>query len=135
VTGDLNPQDLESLLSADEPTLRDLACVTAARRLTPQQQAQLIEAMLNSYSDHAKMSGAILAGLTGLQPELLVKKARDEDMWAVQQMLRLGLWMQGQTVTDPEGNVIDMDSVCMAMLTREDLPITSVLLGMMFKGR
>ncbi len=127
VTKTPDPQDLYDALASDEPTLRDLACVAAMDRLTRPQLDNLAASLLNDFSDNAKRSGGILAGLTGLRTELLEKKARYEDIWPVRQVLRLGLWMQGR--------LPDMDTAVEAMLTRDDLPTTTVLLAMLHRGR
>ncbi len=126
VTKDPQPSDLRPLFVSETSTLRDLACVVAAQRFSPQQHDQLVAELLNDFNDDAKRSGAILAGLTGAQRDLLAKKAHDEDIWSVQQILRLGLWMQGQ---HPE-----MKHLAPGLLTRDDLPTTTILLAMLHRG-
>src|SRR5690606_19610368 len=106
-----------------ESTLRDLACIVAADRFDQEQNSALVKSLLWNYNDDAKCSGAILAGLTGVQRDLLTQKAEDEDIWTVQQIMHLGLWMQGAKRQVGESAA--------AMLSRDDLPQSSVLLAML----
>ena len=125
VTTDPDPGMLRRVFASPFPTLRDAACVIAAERFSPQQNETLVDELLSDFSDDAKRSGAILAGLTGLQRPLLAAKLRDEDIWAVQQIQRLGLWMQG---SQPE-----FDHAAPALLTGDDLPATTILLAMLHR--
>ena len=127
VTRDPDPADLRSVLGSPLPAVRDAACVVAAERFTPEQNEGLVRSLLTDFSDDAKRSGAILAGLTGLHGDLLTDKMRDEDVWAVRQVHRLGMWMQGRL---PE-----MDDHAPGLLTRDGLPTTTVLLAMLHCGR
>ncbi len=148
VTKDPRSEDLQPLFASDEPSMRDLACVVAADRLTPQQQEQLAGELLRSFDDRRKMSGAILCGLTGVRPraafidattgqalrevDLLPYRLQHEKVWAVQQVLRLAMWMQGEEVVDAQGAVLDRRRVCPALLsTPQDVPLTTVLLAML----
>ena len=125
ITKSLNPDDLYDLFASDTPTIRDLACVVAADRLTQDQLHTLVGTLLVDFNDDAKRSGAILAGLTGVQPELLAKKTRDEDIWAVRQIHRLGMWMQGRL---PE-----MDKLAPSLLGRDDMPTSTIMLAMLHR--
>ena len=125
VTAAPDPAALGRICASPLPGLRDAACVIAADRFTPEQNEALIASLLTDFSDDAKRSGAILAGLTGLQGPLLAAKMRDEDVWAVRQIHRLGLWMQGR---EP-----DLDNAVQGLLTRDDLPTTTVLLAMLHR--
>ena len=69
----------------------------------------------------------MLAGLTGLQAELLRDRANSEDQWHVQTIMRLGLWMQGQ---EPS-----FEAEMPALLTRDDLPATTLLLALLHMDR
>ena len=120
-----SPADLRSALDSSMPAVRDAACVVAAERFSGEQNEALIKSLLTDFSDDAKRSGAILAGLTGLQSQLLEKKMQDEDIWAVRQIHRLGVWMQGRL---PE-----MDEQVQGLLTRDDLPTTTILLAMLHR--
>ena len=128
---DPQPHDLKGLFASPRPAMRDLACVLAAQRFSPQQNQLLVTALLNDFNDDAKVSGAILAGLTGLEPKLLAKKQRYEDIWWVGQMMLLGMWMQGQAL--PQG--IDMNELASGLLLRSDMPTTTILLAMLHQGR
>ncbi len=122
-----DPLWIRDLFGQDQATLRDLACVVAADRFTDDQLDALVLDLLGDYNDNAKMAGGILAGLTGKQTDQLIESTLYEDIWSVKQVLRLGLWMQG---LEPE-----MDNLAPALLTREDLPTTTILLAMLEKGR
>lgn len=126
VAANPQPRDLIDLFVSDAPSLRDLACIVATDRFTGQQLADLVESLLTDFNDNAKRSGAILAGLTGCHSDLLTKRASDEDIWSVQQIQRLGLWMQGRL---PE-----MDRLAPGLLSRDDLPTTTILLAMLHRG-
>ena len=141
VTANPKPEDLQPLFASPRATLRDLACVVAADRFSDSQNERLVASLLNNFNDDAKCSGAILAGLTGLQPELLAKKARHEDVWSVRQIMSLGLWMQGHPPPEispdipPDishtGHGSKGRAVVEGLLTRDDLPTTTVLLAML----
>lgn len=125
-TADPHPQDLRPLFASPHSPLRDLACVVAVDRFSSEQNATLVESLLRDFNDDAKRSGAVLAGLTGLHPTLLASKADAEDIWTVQQILKLGLWMQGHRP--------DLDKLPETILTRDDLPTSSILLAMLHRG-
>lgn len=117
------PDTLYGALTSPTPTLRDLACMVSADRLSAEQVDKLVRELLTDFNDNAKISGAILSGLTGAQVPLLIKKEEAEDIWSVRQLMRLGLWMQGLL---PE-----LKQTVPGLLTRDDLPVTTVLLGML----
>ena len=108
---------------------RDLACL-AALRLERDELDALIARLIRSYNDDAKTAGAILSGFTGLQTSLLAKRTALEDVWAVKQIMELGLWMQGQPLTDGA----DGAQRAAALLTRDDLPRTTIMLAMLHRG-
>jgi len=124
-----NPQatDFRELFVSEEPAIANLACLVAVDRLPKQELARLVASLLIDFNDHAKCSGAILAGLTGYEPKLLEKKARDEDIWSVKQVMEIGLWMQGS-----RPKMADRIS---GLLSRDDLPKTTVLLAMLHQGQ
>ncbi len=125
-----SPADLRYVFASPRPAMRDLACLVAAQRFSPQQNEALAASLLTDFNDDAKCSGAILAGLTGSQPKLLAKKQRHEDIWHVQQVMALGMWMQGQAL--PNG--VDIEQLAPNLLLRPDVPTTTVLLAMLHKG-
>ncbi|MEX1016783.1 MAG: hypothetical protein WDZ31_08550 [Phycisphaeraceae bacterium] len=118
--------DLLPLLSHDEPAMRDLACVVAVERFDDATLEPVIGELLVDYHDAAKMSGAMLSGMTGLQTALLRDRAGRQHDWAMAQMMRLGLWMQGELPA--------MSGQAAWLLGREELPRTSVLLAMLEAG-
>jgi hypothetical protein len=114
--------------ASDQASLRDIACVIAAAALDRERAAAIAESLLTSFNDHEKMSGAVLSGLIQANTSLLAERAAKEDIWAVQQVLRLGLWMQHQPMAD----VADMTKQSAMLLTRgDDVPVTTVLLAML----
>ena len=121
------PDDLLPVFDHEAPALRDRACVIAGDRFTPEQNTALIAGLLADYNDRAKMSGAVLAGLTGLQTSLLERKHGQEDNPQVQQVMELGLWMQGKR---PE-----FDCAVSLWLTHDDLPATTILLAKLHRRR
>ncbi|MEX0774768.1 MAG: hypothetical protein WD042_03530 [Phycisphaeraceae bacterium] len=149
VTRDPEPDDLAPALASPVSTWRDWACLVAARRFTPQQNEHLIARLLGGvpgdslhFSDHAKMSGAVLAGLTNLRPaasnphvpvDLLEDKARVEDMPLVREVMRMGLWMQGRPVADYGS---EMAGRVRALLATgdADAPRSTFLLGLLYMG-
>lgn len=118
-----DPSYLQDLFASEVSAIRDLACLVAMDRFSPKQLSTLIQSLLADFNDNAKCAGAILAGWSGLEGKLLLKKERDEDIWSVQQIMRLGLWMQGSR---PE-----MTQRVSGLLTRDDLPRTTVLLAIL----
>ena len=131
VTSAPHPDDLRAALASDEPTLRDLACTIAARRFDRSELSDLVEALLSDFNDHAKRSGAILAGLSKVHGDLLREKMAVEDVWTVKQIHRLGMWMQGLPVHDERGRRIDMAKFASTLLARDDLPHSTILLAML----
>lgn len=122
---------LEPAYRSEIPTLRDIAAVRTAAGLPqsdPADAAALTRSLLADYNDDAKKSGAILAGMTRTNLDLLRKRYEAEDMHDVRMVMRLGLWMAGQ---DAGMNA----TVARSMLAREDLGIGStVLLAMLHRG-
>ncbi|MCX5659063.1 MAG: hypothetical protein NTW19_04985 [Planctomycetota bacterium] len=124
-TKDPQPAQVYKLFTSDVPAIRDHACLLASERLTPEQNAALIRDGFKDFDDRAKMSAAVLAGLTGLEPDLLKQKMTDEDIWMVQQIMRLGMWMQGK--------LPDVEGALPGLLTRDDMPRTTLMLAMLHR--
>lgn len=127
VTTQPNAEALYGTFDSPYPFIRDRAAITAAKRFDEQTNRALIRRGLDDFDDNAKRTAAILAGLTGLEGDYLAKKERDEDVWAVRQVHRLGLWMMGR---EPA-----MDRSVEGLLTRDDLPATTILLAMLKADR
>lgn len=135
-----DPSILLDVLADEMPMLRDQACVVAASRFTREQNTELARGLLVSFSDDGQRSGAFLAGLTDARPrgrtesspsqeqdvDLLLSRLEIEDDWRQAQIFRVGLWMQGR-LSELDGVGIE------ALLTRKDLPTTSLLLAMLHK--
>ena len=132
------PGDLLPAFRSEVAEMRNLAAVIAADRFGEEHLKEFVRRLLTEFDDQARMSGAILAGLSGIAPraevpgearpvDLLVYKAAHEDIWSVQQVLRLGLWMQGRL---PEMDLNDVRS----LLGRDDVPTTTLLLAMLHRG-
>lgn len=119
----LSFDELTPLLAHPSAIVRDVACVLTLQQASPAGIEPLIETLLNDFNDDAKCSGAILAGLSGQQADLLERKLRDEDVWRVVQIQRLGLWMLGRHM--PMAGEVE------GLLTRDDLPVTTILLAML----
>lgn len=163
-------QTLIELMLVDDPELRDLAAVTAAQLLTQQQAAALVARMwrppdpsgddrsIYRFNDHAKRSGAILAGLTDAAPALLAQAADDfAANWAVHQIVLLGRWMQGADVkpklhfaskggtsgsgdqkasAENDGKAessFDMARYAVTIMSHEDIPESTVLLALLHR--
>jgi hypothetical protein len=119
--GDLRP----AFLSPIAP-IRDLACLVAADKFNEQTLEGMIADLIGDYSDEAKMSAAILSGITGLRADLIRRRMVNEHLWSAQQVQRLGLWMQG---AHPE-----LDGRVQDLLLRDEVPTTTVLLAMLHRG-
>lgn len=135
-------EDFIPLLLHESENIRDVGCITAIERLSKAEAAALIRLLwrpadptnpdqpVYRYHNTAKMSGAILAGLSGAEPDLLARATQDfsKTDWAVHQVMQLGMWMQGQTI---EG--VDMAAHAPALLMRQDMPTSTVLLAMLHR--
>jgi hypothetical protein len=127
VARDVTAVPWRQLLELSQAPLRDAACVIAIDRLSRDELSQLVEALITSFDDRGKMSGAMLSGLTGLHADLLRKRAAKEDVWSVRMVQQMGLWMQGQ---QPADATFTLDNA-LGLLTRDDLPTSSVLLALL----
>jgi hypothetical protein len=119
-------EEWQRVLGADDPALRDLACFSAARTLPAVAIDDLITSLLADFDDHAKISGAVLSGLTGRQGDLLEQRLAREDNGTVKMMMRVGLWMQGRPP--------DMSKQIGGLFARGDIPTTTLLLALLHRG-
>lgn len=127
------PEDFMPFCMSEDSMLRDLACVAAADRLDLGQINALVTLLLRDFDDRAKMSGAILAGLTNSRPptrgengepsDLVLDKVNAEDVRPVMQVMRVGLWMQGRAP--------DMEKVIDGLFGRPDMPRSTLLLALL----
>jgi hypothetical protein len=114
-----------NLLESPEAPLRDVGCVLAVRDLERDACDKLVAELLNEKKDAALMSGAVLSGLTGLRTDELREKVADQTDWATATVMKLGLWMQEDTVNSD----IHPD----VLLAREDIPRSTVILAMLHR--
>lgn len=130
------------LFLSESPEIRDLACVIAAQRMSTEQCASIVRALwrrpkahdspdqpIYIFSDRAKISGAILAGLSGVEPHALDRMAIDfSDRWLVRDMIHLAQWMQGRP---PAGK--DYAQYAANLLVRDDVPRSTILLTLLHR--
>jgi hypothetical protein len=116
-------EQIRALLLSPEAPLRDVGCVLAVRELEADQLDALVAELLGDLNDRAKMSGAVLSGMTGLHTDLLARRAESADDWAVGRVLGLGLWMQ-----DGGGDFVDQTA---GWFMRDDLPHSTLLLALL----
>jgi hypothetical protein len=124
------PQDLMIVFNQPQAVLRDLACVVAMERFGAGECAKLAAELLKEYSGNERMSGAILAGMSGdggveLRDLLKLRMSTTED-WVLQQHCRLGLWMLGE-----RGEGFDP----LPLLMHEKVPRTTVTLALLHAGK
>jgi len=120
-------EPIRALLLSPEAPLRDVGCVIAARDLSADELDVLISDLLNDMNDQAKMSAAILSGMTGLHKDTLLRQSQSQSQndWAVRRVLELGLWMQDASE--------DTDTQLANWLMPGDIPRTTVLLAMLYR--
>jgi len=123
-----DPNDLNPVFRSEVSTMRDLACLVAYQRFDAETLEPVVVNLLTDYNDAMKMSGGVLAGLTGLQSKLLTRRHEFEDQPDVRAVFRLGLWMQGRDeLLDASG--------AMLLVDRQELGIGSTtLLAMLHVG-
>jgi hypothetical protein len=125
---------LRRLMHHEHPAIRDLGCLIAAERVQPRLLEPMIIDLLNSFFDRDKISGAVLAALTGQQTKLLRKKTRHEDVWHTRQMMKIALWSIRDETSDVLGEWERRDDWGPNMLVRKDLPTTTMLLLLLHRG-
>ncbi len=116
---------IRALLLSPEAPLRDVGCVLAVRDLQADELDDLITGLLRDMNDQAKMSGAILSGMTGLHGGLLQRRLDAETDWDTARVMSLGLWMQGD---EPDG-----DGPPDAILAQIDLPPSTLILAQLHR--
>jgi len=117
-------QEVRRLLWSPDAPLRDVGCVLAARDLSVEVQDALIEELLQGDGTQ-KITGALLAGVSGRQNALLTRKLEEQTDWDTAAGIKLGMWMQGK---GPYGDLIPS-----GYLARDDMPRSSVIMAMLSK--
>ena len=121
------PGMLWPLFGEKDDALRDEACVLAMRRLDAASQDALIESLLRDEMATRRQSGALLAGMTGRQHDLLrdvLEAENTTSSWLTGLVMQLGLAMQtGKPGPNPA-----------AVLVEKDVPKSTVLLSLMMQG-
>ena len=120
------PDMLEDAFMSRHATVRDLACLVAVERFEGEALKSLAHSLLTNLNNEARMSGAILSGLTGMHTDFVQQRATEEENWPLRQIMQLGLWMQGER---PE-----MRRRVTGLLARRDVPMSTVLLALLHKG-
>lgn len=125
-----------ALLHSPDAPLRDVGCVLAARDLDQSDLMNLIHDLLSDASNETKMTGAILAGISGLDSDVLKKQISLQTNWVTASVMKLGLWMHNDTLSDevqPEALLAHGDvsrtTVILAMLHNHDPRALEVLLN------
>lgn len=123
------PDDLLRVFESDQPTTRDLACLIALKRFTPEQCRELAKQLIGSFVDNQRLAGAILGGMVPPDEDLMRFmhiRAEQGGHWVMAQHYHLGLMMQGETVTgfDP-----------VMLLANQKMPRTTVTMALMHMGR
>jgi hypothetical protein len=142
----VNPElaQVTHLCRSGAPAIRDSACIIAAERLSLAQCSRLAALLLSDRDENARRSGAVIAGLTGVQPDLLARTAAaDLDMlrddparWPTVQVLQMGLWMQGH-MPPAQARQWDDQIATLAGYPAQvsAVPASTFMLGMLFKDR
>ena len=133
--------DLLPLFLSEKSTIRDQACIIAVDRLPADQIALLIRRLMQPvdlkgdplkpvyrYHDGAKLSAAMLSGMTGQETALLQRMAVDfADRAGIIEIIQLALWMQKL----PVPGIGNMQTRAEQLLARDDLPYSTVLLALL----
>lgn len=128
VARDAQPQWLiHTLRVNDRSALRDVATHTLTLRFTPDELEPLIRELLQDHDPQARLSGAVLSGLTGRAADAIEVTLRRERKESARIVMQAALWMQGQR---PE-----LDGQIDAILGHGyDYPDSTLLLAMLHAG-
>ncbi|MEM1027600.1 MAG: hypothetical protein AAGJ38_05920 [Planctomycetota bacterium] len=118
---------LDTLRVNDRAGLRDLAVVTLAQRFDSGELELFIERLILDHDPDARLSGAVLSGLTGTGRQALGAATKRRNPVAVRRGIEVGLWMQGQR---PE-----LDGQLEPLLGSSVLPDSTLLLAMLHGGQ
>ncbi len=119
------PMMLQAAFMSPHSTVRDLACLVAVQRFDQTTLDKFIASLLNDLNNEMRISGAVLSGMTGLQTELLRKRAKVQSTWRMQKMMQVGLWMQGELPS--------MNKQVAGLLMRHDLPTSTLLMALLHR--
>jgi len=109
---------------AEPAGVRHMAAFAALDRLEPGDADALVRELLASPHRWEALGGAVLAGLTGRQADLLERQGKRTDDWLVALHTKLGRYMIGDEIKlKPE-----------TLLVRRDFPPRTVWLAMMHRG-
>ncbi len=125
------PEDFMKAFDHDDPTVRDLACVLALRKLKPAEFEDLAYRLIFSFSHNQRAAGAVAAGLSSRTDKLAKAidvrlRFPDEWPWVVLQHYDMALEMW-----KPDSS---MDRV-VSHLTNTVMPNSTVILALTAKGR
>ncbi len=119
--------DLVYLFNSDEPTIRHYAALVAIERFDQATCHAMAVRLLGDFYDDARMAGAMLAGLSGLPAEAILRARDAEKVWLVRQHLQLALMMVGADDAFAEQ--------ARGLLIRRDTPRAAVLIALLQAGR
>ncbi|MEM9915491.1 MAG: hypothetical protein AAF911_11060 [Planctomycetota bacterium] len=118
---------LDTLRVNDRAGLRDLAVLTLAQRFDPGELEPFIERLILDHDPDARLSGAVLSGLTSTGTAALEAAAERPHPVAVRRGIEVSLWMQGQR---PE-----LDGQLEPLLGSGVVPDSTLLLAMLHGDR
>lgn len=160
----ITPDRLNVFFASPKPVMRELGAVLAARHLDEAQNRELARELLTSLSDNRRMSGALLAGLTGIEPigiegNMPAVLAAEPDLTEADlremsdaELQRLGLqrrnildywiehhedWAVRQHMRLAKwmmGGLPEMTEQLPLLFQRSDMPRTTLALGMLKRG-
>ncbi len=123
-----SPAWLTGLLQKDDAhALQANACLAATQRFDDATLDQFIDDLTHNPDADARISAALIAGLSGRRTDHLRKLLDEERRPVVRQFLLLGLWMQGQR---PK-----LDPNIAGWLGRDGLPEPLVMLALLHRGQ
>lgn len=126
------PEDFMRAFDHEDPTVRDLACVLAMRKLKPAELEELAYRLIFSFSYNQRAAGAVVAGLSS-RSDKLVKAVNvrlrfpDEWPWVVIQHYDMALEMWNpdssmeRVASHLSNNVMPNSTVIMALTARGHL--------------
>ncbi len=118
---------LDTMRVNDRSALRDVAALTLAWRFMPDELEPFILDLLQDHDPQARLSGAVLSGLTGRAADAVEAALPRERKEAAKIVMQAALWMQGQR---PE-----LDGQIEAILGHGyDSPDSTLLLAMLHAG-